>query len=248
VSEKKIPNKKTEKSKTPKSEPIVEVKEKIDSIIQAKKPRAPKKKKTDISTKIVIPQSLIIAKPVETISNINNINNDKISESTATSPKIQKEEVFEPPRRLFWDSSMETPDYIKQFYERYHSKYTEDIKQKFYSSYKKEENEIQIERPDFPKLPIDYQLEPEVNPVLEEFKHELELVTNQNQKEKIKVTFQPGKVNLLTEIPNPFDKEAREEFFRQFNFTMDYRSGYAPIAIQAQQEQEMNYKHHFIKK
>ncbi len=221
-------------------------KEKEQNNRKLKIQRRPKQETENSSTKIVIPKHSIAL--FKQLNSLINVGNDKISESTASSPKIQKEPTFDPVRRLFLDSSAETPDYIKRFYERFNSEYTEQAKKAFYSSYQAEENKIDIEKSSFPKLPIPYQLESNISPALQEFKYDLELVTNENHKEKIKVTFQPGKGTFISEIPNPFDKEARESYFKQFSFNLDYRSGYAPIAIQAQQEQELNYKQHFIKK
>ena len=86
----------------------------------------------------------------------------------------------------------------------------------------------------------------------EDFIYDLEIITNKNEKEKIKVSFQPGKASSTIEkVPNKMDIEAREEFFSALNFTTDYRSGYAPIDVQekqAKQEKEFSYKDHFIKK
>lgn len=83
----------------------------------------------------------------------------------------------------------------------------------------------------------------------EEFIYDLEIVSNRNEKEIIKVSFQPSKgFNCPSKLPNAFDRSARDEFFNQHNFTLDYQNGYAPIAIQAQQETEFSYKDHFIRR
>lgn len=83
----------------------------------------------------------------------------------------------------------------------------------------------------------------------DEFIYDLEIVSNRNEKEIIKVSFQPSKgFNIPSKLPNPFDRVSRDLFFNQHKFTLDYQNGYAPIAIQAQQEDDFSYKDHFIRR
>lgn len=85
---------------------------------------------------------------------------------------------------------------------------------------------------------------------------DLEIVDNRNQKIKIKVSGLTGKTSLRSfeTVPNPIDTAARQENFDSQRFTMDFRSGYAPIEIQQTQERDFkdNEKkektQHFIKK
>jgi len=145
-------------------------------------------------------------------------------------------------------NNFKIPDYILDFQKKYRLYSTEEKRKQFFASYKpgKKVNEIpSIFDVKFTSI----KAEPENHSVVSDFTYDLELVTNKNEREKIKVSFQPGKVNMVGQVPNKMDTNARDSFFKQFHFTTDYRSGYAPIDIQAKQEEkEFSYKDHFIKK
>jgi hypothetical protein len=64
----------------------------------------------------------------------------------------------------------------------------------------------------------------------DEFINDLEIVSNRNEKENIKVSFQPNKVFAPPKtIPNSFDKKYRDDLFNTSEYTIDYQNGYAPI-------------------
>jgi hypothetical protein len=178
---------------------------------------------------------------------LNNLNLEIKSVSTAESPSLFTDDKDYSHQKA---ENSWLPDYIKNFMKRVNSHENKEFRKAFYASYTKDENKIQEENIEFPKLPIDGTFDMEIPKSQKEFIYDLEIVTNQNQKERIKVTFQAGKsAPTYKKIPNPVDKSLKDEFFNQFNFTMDYRSGYAPIAIQEQQEaKEFTYKDHFIRK
>ncbi|EAR89307.2 hypothetical protein TTHERM_00371220 (macronuclear) [Tetrahymena thermophila SB210] len=100
------------------------------------------------------------------------------------------------------------------------------------------------------------------------------LVNNNNQNVEVKVQRTPldksvslankktnGQViDPLAKVSNKFDDCSRNKYFSQINFIKDYKSGYAPIEIQNQQEKELNemekneqqneetHKQHFIRR
>ena len=138
-------------------------------------------------------------------------------------------------------------NYTKEYYQRYSLADEEENRKAFYSSYQQD--------PPKPKADsfYDYKFSSKVPPsektkIRDDFIHDIEIVNNQNERERVKISFQPGKLNVVDKIPNKMDFSAREAFFNQFNFTKDYRSGYTPIDIQANQEKELTYRDHFIKK
>jgi len=144
--------------------------------------------------------------------------------------------------------NVELPDYIKQVNKELNSKKTKGNRAKFYASYNQDDDdEKKNPRKTLPTFALGSGDGDDEKP-RKDFIYDLEIVSNKNKREKIKVSFHPGKVDVFSEIPNPIDKEARNSFFRQFNFTTEYRSGYAPIDIQTLQEKEFSYKNHFIKK
>ncbi|KAL4446612.1 hypothetical protein ABPG74_005550 [Tetrahymena malaccensis] len=100
------------------------------------------------------------------------------------------------------------------------------------------------------------------------------LVNNNNQNVEVKVQRTPldksvslankksnGQIiDPLAKVSNKFDDCSRNKYFSQINFIKDYKSGYAPIEIQNQQEKELNemekneqqneetHKQHFIRR
>lgn len=84
------------------------------------------------------------------------------------------------------------------------------------------------------------------------FIYDLEIVDNQNRREKIKVSHHPGKVHEITSAPNAIDTVARDNWYKELEFTTDYSqhtaTGYKPISMQKKQEENFNYKSHFIRK
>ncbi|KAL4496210.1 hypothetical protein ABPG72_012947 [Tetrahymena utriculariae] len=100
------------------------------------------------------------------------------------------------------------------------------------------------------------------------------LVNNNNQNVEVKVQRTPldksaslankksnGQIlDPFAKISNKFDDFSRNKYFSQINFIKDYKSGYAPIEIQNQQEKELNemekneqqneetHKQHFIRR
>jgi len=145
-------------------------------------------------------------------------------------------------------NNFKIPDYILDFQKKYRLYSTEEKRKQFFASFKPEER-INKNASIFDMKFSAVNMEPENHSVMSDFTYDLELVTNKNEREKIKVSFQPGKVSMVGQITNKMDTDARDKFFKQFNFITDYRSGYAPIDIQAKQEEkEFSYKDHFIKK
>ena len=131
------------------------------------------------------------------------------------------------------------------------SKKTLELRQKFYSSWKSEKSTEQASKSpieDLPKFPINIEL-PKKAIENVDFGFDLDIISNFNEKEKIKISYQPGKLAPIDSknIPNLIDFNLRDEFYRQFNFITDYRSGYTPIEVQDQQEKEFSYKNHFIR-
>jgi len=144
-------------------------------------------------------------------------------------------------------SKIETPLPLTKFVLEPNAKQVEENKNLFYASYKEDKQEINKSAHGFPILPIQGETI-DIRQARKDFVYDLNIITNQNQKEVIKVSFPPGKFDVFGEIPNPMNKEARQSFYRQFNFKTEHRSGYAPIDVQDTQEKEFSYKNHFIKK
>ena len=88
---------------------------------------------------------------------------------------------------------------------------------------------------------------------------ELEIVDNNNKKIKIKVSRLSGKTTLKSfeNVPNLIDFKARQQEFESLKFLNDFKSGYAPIEIQHNQERDFtttakekkdSKQQHFIRK
>ena len=82
------------------------------------------------------------------------------------------------------------------------------------------------------------------------FTYTLEIINNQNKKEKIKVSHAPGKLPDFKTVPNPMEKSARDRWVGELSFNTDYSSSYEPVKMQQEQEKAfaISYKSHFIKK
>lgn len=79
----------------------------------------------------------------------------------------------------------------------------------------------------------------------------VEIVDNLNRKIKVAIPKIFDYSKFADNIPNPIDACARDENFRSYNFTTEYKSGYAPIETQKlieSKEKEFTYRNHFIKK
>jgi len=145
-------------------------------------------------------------------------------------------------------NNFKIPEYILEFQRKYRLYSTDEKKKQFFASFQPGEKTSKSASIFDVKFPVK-SAETEASAASKDFTYDLELVTNKNEREKIKVSFQPGKVNMVGQITNKMDSESRDKYFRQFHFITDYRSGYAPIDIQAKQEEkEFSYKDHFIKK
>jgi hypothetical protein len=79
----------------------------------------------------------------------------------------------------------------------------------------------------------------------------VEIVDNLNRKVKVAIPKLFDYSKFTENIPNPIDTCGRDENFRSYNFTTEYKSGYAPIETQKlieSKEKEFTYRNHFIKK
>ncbi len=79
----------------------------------------------------------------------------------------------------------------------------------------------------------------------------VEIVDNLNRKIKVAIPKLFDYSKFTDNIPNPIDTCGRDENFRSYNFTTEYKSGYAPIETQKlieSKEKEFTYRNHFIKK